>query len=424
MISLTNPPVLQSECASCRPFVADKNLESCCFLNNETLLTVSANGQLCYWEVGSGKVKSRLQLTDSCLYSISVVKGGQKAVAVSDYDKIILIDLIGGKIIRTIKLPARLSRPVVSPDGARIICDCADGTIRIHELESGKERGAFKPVFLTSLTPVITAEMGSEISTQTLPFTLRPQPYNVSLSSDGRFLAASYFRVTEASDKHVHVWDVFTGEHHGDYRVKSSFGGPLVFHPTCPTALTVTGIDNKSICMWDVAVGRPSTNGTLLPDWAKLLRYSSDGSVLACVSNDGSIFTIRGSDEAKILHKFTSQNVGINELAFSPDGTILAVKIFDVRNNMNEVYLWHLASRPRPCRSGRLPAPVPTENTAMWELRPEAGVRNLQQPRPGIFVADGLPNRGSGLKPSMGQDQTGQPLPSPCPLRRAAKSQL
>ncbi len=138
-----------------RPFLIG-DIKSCCFFDEKTLLTASSKGELCQWDVGSAKLSKRFQVVDDPLYDLSVISGGKKVIAVAgsgDNDKIIQIDLISGKAVGSLKLSSGIERLLPTPDGKLVIAACEDASVRVYDLESGKEVMRLEAAFKGKWTP-------------------------------------------------------------------------------------------------------------------------------------------------------------------------------------------------------------------------------------------------------------------------------
>src|SRR5262245_53323876 len=135
-------------------FLDSRHVRSCCFVSNDTLLTASSKGELCLWSLRSAAPMRRYLLSEKPVYGLSVVDGGKRAVAVHAYNEIVWFDLVKGQLLHSIKLPSDISRLITSPDSKQVVAACADGAVRIHQLENGKERACLRPAFSDRPTPL------------------------------------------------------------------------------------------------------------------------------------------------------------------------------------------------------------------------------------------------------------------------------
>ncbi len=171
-----------------------------------------------------------------------------------------------------------------------------------------------------------------------------PSCLDASVSSDGKTLAVTYDCITMRGDKNVHVWDLTSGKHINEFRVEGPSGGWLSFNPKTPDVLVFNGRDDQAIAVWN-----PSKEGapTAIADFesrVRHIRHCPDGSALVSTCEDGSIFITRAADKPKLFDVLPYRTLPIYEMAFSPDGALLAVRAYDVKKKADAVFLWELSS--------------------------------------------------------------------------------
>ena len=148
----------------------------------------------------------------------------------------------------------------------------------------------------------------------------------ISFSPDGRTLA---YRVTD--EKFTRLWDITTQTETGI--IENPSIECWAFSPDGKTLALAAG---RIITLWDVATGQPVA--TLEGHLARIdyVIYSPDGNTLASTAWDR---TVRLWDIA------TKQNIetfeGDNDVAFSPDGTMLVFH----KLNVGVIKLWNLITR-------------------------------------------------------------------------------
>lgn len=355
ILSLPLPPVAAGQQDDPRPFLTG-DFKSCCFLGEKTLLTVSSKGELCRWDVGSATPPKRFQVVDAPLYDLSVLSGGKRVIATAgagDNNKIVQIDLASGKAVGSVKLPSEIRRLLPTPDGKRTIAACEDATVRVYDLESGKEvmrleaalKGKWTPeltpedkAFLKNFPPDVQKELNKPL--------FSPACLDASVSSDGKTLAVTYDRIIMTPDKNVHVWDLASGKHINEFRVKGLSGGWLSFNPKKPDILLLSGRQNysQSIAVWNPSKEEAPTVMADFPSPVREITHSPDGSMVASTCLDGSIFVTRAGERPKQLGVLPDPPLPIYELAFSHDSALLAVKAYDVKQKTDAVFIWELAS--------------------------------------------------------------------------------
>jgi WD40 repeat protein len=155
----------------------------------------------------------------------------------------------------------------------------------------------------------------------------------LGFSPDGALL------VTASTAGGLRVLEVDTGEE----RAHGTHPGPVValaFHPEQPMLFTGGG---GTVCFWDVRPGREASSQPLneVPGEVTGLAMRPDGRGLAVSSQSGSSATIHlvplGKEKPRRL--WTFPELRVQSMAFSPDGTRLAVGLADGR-----VHLWKVDS--------------------------------------------------------------------------------
>jgi WD40 repeat protein len=211
------------------------------------------------------------------------------------------------------------------------------------------------------------ANLNSTVFTETFGGILR-----LALSSDGAYLAISYtdctirlWRVADAkqlwigrghnswiyaaafspddrliasggNDTAIRLWDVATGECVKTFEVVS-FGSinSLAFNPKNESL--AIGDFGPNITILDIKTGSPcqTLNGKEVGRiWA--LAFSPDGRILASGIQDAHLWDV---ETGECIKTFPSQTTRIRTVAFSNDGTFLAVGSYD-----HTIKLWHLPS--------------------------------------------------------------------------------
>jgi RNA polymerase sigma factor (sigma-70 family) len=204
------------------------------------------NGEVTLWDPGTGKLRSKL-----------VLEGMADLLTVVDF----------------------------GPDGQTLVTKNPDGTVRLWDLATGRERGRF------------------------------PSGYNIaptySFSPDGKVLAAG-------KDLEVSLWDLATGKQRRPF---DAHPGVLIAVAFAPDGKTVASATHQSIHFWDVATGEERGLTTDLETAYRSLVFSPDSKVLASVC--GADLRLWDAATGKEVLPRDGHEGMVHALAFSPDGATL-----------------------------------------------------------------------------------------------------
>jgi WD40 repeat protein len=182
-----------------------------------------------------------------------------------------------------------------------------------------------------------------------------------SFSPDGRYLAIAPGRGTvkllDTRTRSAAALDVSSGRQSGDL-VAFSPGGALLAVGTDPITFGAAGTDRPSVVeLWDAATRRriatlPAGRATNVGS----LAFSPDGSMLAVLTDDGSTVDLWNVRTRQLQGSFRPAGSGAYTVAWSPDGTTLAI------GSGVGVQLWNVASRTQD----ESPLPSGPANTVVW----------------------------------------------------------
>jgi WD40 repeat protein len=178
-----------------------------------------------------------------------------------------------------------------SPDGTVVATTSADGTIRLWDPETGEP---------------LTSFAGSTA-----------EQYALDYSPDGSRIA------TGGADGTASVWDVETGEELMRLPGHAAEIYGIAFTPDGSALLTASRDDTTRV--WDVTVGGERDYLTVPGPGLRLsgVAFSPDGSTFA-VPADPSGVTIHDTETGDVVRELTGHDAILWDLAFSPDGTLLA----------------------------------------------------------------------------------------------------
>jgi WD40 repeat protein len=231
-----------------------------------------------------------------------------------------------------------------SPDGKTLATGSSDKTIKLWNLEIGKEirilQGHQSSVSSVSFSPDgKTLATGSwdntiklwNVATGKEIRTLRGHQEgvtSVSFSPDGKILA------TGSSDNTIKLWNLGTGK---EIRTLQGDQSPVMSVSFSPDGKTLaTGSFYGKIKIWNPYTGKEILTFHGLQDHVTNMSFSPDGHVLATGGSRGTI-KLWNLETGKAVHVFQGLQNHSNSVVFSPDGQTLATGSFD-----RKIRLWTL----------------------------------------------------------------------------------
>ncbi|MFN6501753.1 MAG: AAA-like domain-containing protein [Nostoc sp. DedQUE01] len=219
---------------------------------------------------------------------------------------------------------------VFSPDGKTLASASRDNTIKLWNLDTGKEittlRGHSDGVLSVVFSPdgktlastsddntikLWNLDTGKEITT------LRGHSkfvFSVVFSPDGKTLASA------SADNTIKLWNQETGKEitalNGHKKVRS-----VVFSPDGKT-LASAGVD-KTIKLWNRETAKEIITLKGHSTWVRSVVFSPDGKTLASASVDSTI-KLWNRETGKEITTLKGHRYSVNSVVFSPDGKTLA----------------------------------------------------------------------------------------------------
>ncbi|MEH2425326.1 MAG: hypothetical protein V7K48_31815 [Nostoc sp.] len=288
---------------------------------------------------------NRLQGHDNDVWSVSFSPDGKTLASGSADATIKLWNLETGKEIRTLTGHDNNVRSVsFSPDSKTLASGSDDKTIKLWNLETGKEirtlTGHDNWVSSVSFSPdgktlasgsadatikLWNLETGKEIHTLTGHDN---SVFSVSFSPDGKTLASG------SADKTIKLWNLETGKEIRTLTGHDNFVWSVSFSPDGKTL--ASGSDDKTIKLWNLETGKEIHTLTGHDNYVRSVSFSPDSKTLASGSADATI-KLWNLETGKEIRTLTGHDNWVSSVSFSPDGKTLASGSRD-----KTIKLWNL----------------------------------------------------------------------------------
>ncbi len=263
---------------------------------------------------------------------------------------------ITGRVVLTLDQPAPASAIAFDPRGARIATAGSDGVVRVWDASTAEEllevRSFARDVAFGSQGWLLAATSESFVkarawdeSTGKLLRTFPVRQHLLAFSADGTRLAAAYDTFApDDSHGRVDIWDVADGQLLESLDNPGA-AGSLAFGSD-GRRLAIGGLDG-TLTIWDLApqgqptfvgarTGRPLVSAGESFQGVRDVAFSPDDRLLATATDDGLVHIIDAATGRVLLTLTRSassgpddgspfERISTQELAFSPDGTRLAV---------------------------------------------------------------------------------------------------
>jgi WD40 repeat protein len=308
------------------------------------LTTAGSDGIVQVWDLTTGKERSRCQvLRENLVYLVLFPDGRTMVTSHRDKPGLLTLrrwDLARGKVLLCIEDQLNpLSELTVAPDGKTLAVSPADNTIRLWDLESGRERAR-----LLNIEDVVSVAFARDSKTLATCCEYGPvrqwetatgkelRQFNhpgggrcIAFAPDGGILAS-------ASLWTIELWDISTG------KALRRLPG----HARAPTQVALShngkvlaSVDQETLLLWDVA--RRQLLGQLRVNDSKAKpAFSPDDRVLALADLYGvRLWDVRGGNEVRHLKTSWSE---VAAVGFLDEGrTVVAA-------SLNAIYYWEAST--------------------------------------------------------------------------------
>ena len=233
-----------------------------------------------------------------------------------------------------------------SADQKTLATASTDGTVKLWEIETGKELAMFRGhqgmvntvAFSANGKSLATGGEDGEVKLwdvvtrqEIATLHMEDEVRSVAFSTNGKVLASA------GSDSAVALWDAATGKQLLTLEGHSESVNSVTFSPDGKTI--ATGSDDATIRLWDATTGRSLAVLKGHTDVVNSVAFSPDGKLLASGSDDKIVrlWDVTARQELEPLHNPSTE---VFSVAFSADGETLATGQLD-----NRVRLWDVATR-------------------------------------------------------------------------------
>lgn len=298
-----------------------------------------------------------LSTSGSSIYALANSHGHLPTMAAGSHDgELRLWDQRNGKWAVVTQVARAHDGPIFaaefSPQGNFLATGGADGNVALWDPTTLDFLGAPGVPAMASSPPThsigtATSAPATSLAARTVqyaleqghPVSLPPLVYQegaraVAFSPDGRLLA------TGTDDGAVQLWDPVTRVPIGDRL--STRGGMVRSVVFSPDSRLLTSVDaGKPVRLWDTATGKPvgDLNGTPTGS-TRAVAFSPDGQVIATGEDDSSVRLWNSATQDPIRHlPLKGQGEKIVALTISSDGLLAAVE------DRLGVWLWNLGSK-------------------------------------------------------------------------------
>jgi Tol biopolymer transport system component len=235
------------------------------------------------WELTTGA--NRLIMQDAeIIWAVALSPDNRLALCASGDCSLKLFDIESGKEINTFKGHTNWALAAAfSPDGSSIVSGGAEHTVRLWDASTGRETKTFS---------------GHNSWVRSVIF-----------SPDGRNILSG------SDDETLKLWDARTGNEISTFRGHGSYVRAVAFSPDGRKILS--GGDDSKLKLWDASTGEQIKELAGHTAKVRAVAFSPDGRFAISGSSDVKLWDVATE---KVITTFTGHTDWVNSVAFSQDG--------------------------------------------------------------------------------------------------------
>ena len=291
------------------------------------LVSSDASGGVTVWNVADGEISEELSAHRGAVWGLAVSPDGRTLYTSGTDGRAILWDLSGDRrLVRSFPLDRRFAESstprgfALSPDGQTLALTHSDGTVDLIDTRTLRRRDS-----LRALGGFAAA---------------------VAFSPDGRLLAVA------GEDGQVTLWHARTLALAGELRGLRADSQALAFSPDGKLLASAENQgEHPRLRIWNVRRRALTAfrSGTL----SASLAFSPDGGLIAAATGSERGTEIREARSARLVERLPAEGAS-RSVAFSRDGSLLAVGEYDGTARLYSTESWERVGRPLQGHTQRL----------------------------------------------------------------------